>query len=133
MEASKKAKREAKKTGKQTSKKTSKKRHEDAEATLPQLVTSENGVEQEEVASGKVKFKGTMQHDEALHYLEAILNGLRKGKLQFKQGDERVALEPGVASVRVEVRAERKSAKEKLSLELSWHTGTEQEEKLEVD
>jgi amphi-Trp domain-containing protein len=98
----------------------------------PQVVAideSENGD-----GRGKVKFKGTMQHEEAVHYLEAILTGLRKGKLQFKQGDERVALAPSGATVRVEVKAEHKSNKEKLSLELSWYLGAQDtEDKLEVD
>lgn len=123
MEASKESKRD---------KKDSKKGPE-AKELPPQVVAadeSENGD-----TRGKVKFKGMMQHEEAVHYLEAILNGLRKGKLQFKQGEERVALAPNGASVRVEVKAERKSDKEKLSLELSWSTGEQddQTEKLEVD
>jgi amphi-Trp domain-containing protein len=124
MEASKESKRD---------KKDSKKAVE-AKELPPQVVAaddSENGD-----ARGKVKFKGTMQHEEAVHYLEAILNGLRKGKLQFKQGEERVALAPNGASVRVEVKAEHKSNKEKLSLELSWHLGDDEDEaddKLEVD
>lgn len=103
------------------------------EHALPQVEAAEAEPSEGE-GHGKVKFKGSMQHDEAVHYLEAILNGLRKGTLQFKQGEERVALTPSAATVRVEVKAERKDDKEKLSLELSWHTGPEEaEEKLEVD
>jgi amphi-Trp domain-containing protein len=123
MEASKESKRD---------KKDSKKAAE-AKELPPQVVAAEEGENGD--ARGKVKFKGTMQHEEAVHYLEAILNGLRKGKLQFKQGEERVALAPSGATVRVEVKAEHKSNKEKLSLELSWYLGDEDEDedKLEVD
>jgi amphi-Trp domain-containing protein len=120
MEASKESKRDKKES----------KKSQDARELPPQVVAAEDGDNGE--ARGKVKFKGIMQHEEAVHYLEAILNGLRKGKLQFKQGEERVALAPNGASVRVEVKAERKSDKEKLSLELSWHA-EEDEDKLEVD
>lgn len=121
MEASKENKRDKKESKKAV----------EAKDLPPQVVTAEESESGEE--RGKVKFKGMMQHEEAIHYLEAILNGLRKGKLQFKQGDERVALAPNGASVRVEVKAERKSDKEKLSLELSWHAAEEDEDKLEVD
>lgn len=127
---SKRAKKDSKKDSRKDSKKDSKKASE-GRALPPQIAASHEG--ENGKGHGKVKFKGIMQHDEAVHYLEAILSGLRKGKLQFKQGEERVALAPSGANVRVEVKAEHKTDKDRLSLELTWHTGEDSQDKLEVD
>lgn len=42
----------------------------------------------------KVKFKSVMLREEAISYFEAIVAGLKRGSIQFRQGDETVELKP---------------------------------------
>jgi amphi-Trp domain-containing protein len=87
-----------------------------------------DGQPQADKGKGKIKFKSKMQRDEVVHYFEAVATGLRKGRLQFRQGDDLLVLTPGEAGLKIEMKAEKKDGKERLSFELSWHTETEGEE-----
>ena len=72
----------------------------------------------------KVKFAAELHRDEAFIYFQSILDGLRKGKLQLKQGDKLLQLAPA-ESLEIEVKAAKKADKEKLSIELSWTDSTD--------
>jgi amphi-Trp domain-containing protein len=69
----------------------------------------------------RIEFSSSMQRDEAIAYFEAIIGGLRKGALQFKQGGESLALTPP-PYLEVDVVASRKADKEKVVFELSWRS-----------
>lgn len=68
---------------------------------------------------GDVKFHSMMPLEEAVSYFEAIISGLKKGAVCFKQGDQNLQLEPP-SYLAVEVRAGRKKGKEKISFEIEW-------------
>ena len=52
-------------------------------------------------------------------YLQAVLDGLQRGKIELEQNDTRVELKPhGLISFRV--KAKRKGERSKLSIKLSW-------------
>ena len=71
--------------------------------------------------NGKVKYESSLPRDEAIAYFEAIVKGLKKGQIQFKQGDQNVIVAPA-EYLEVEVKAARKGQKEKVSFEISWRT-----------
>jgi amphi-Trp domain-containing protein len=85
---------------------------EDVELENPKL----NGASQEK---RKVKFDSAMPRDEAVSYFEAILAGLKQGKLHFKQGEKTLVVSPA-DHLAVEVKAARKGQREKVPFELSW-------------
>lgn len=72
-------------------------------------------------ASGKLRFESPVGRDEVAAYFEAIVEGLRKGTLQFRQGEDSLILSPP-DRVGIEVKVERKSGREKLSFEIEWRT-----------
>ena len=67
----------------------------------------------------KVSFDATMEREEAVSYFEAIVAGLKSGTIQFRQGEESLTLDVG-DHVAVEVKAQRKGEKGKVTFELSW-------------
>lgn len=71
--------------------------------------------------NSRVKFESTLTRLEAVAYFEAIVAGLRKGALKFKQGEDAISLSPA-EHVDVEVKAQRKRGKENVSFEIAWHT-----------
>ena len=71
--------------------------------------------------SGKLRFESPVGRDEVAAYFEAIVEGLRKGSLQFRQGEDALILSPP-DRVEIEVKVERKSGREKLSFEIEWRT-----------
>jgi amphi-Trp domain-containing protein len=68
---------------------------------------------------GKINFESVMQRTEAVAYFGALVDGLRHGRLQFRLGDESLSLEP-TDQVQVEVKAQKKGDKERVSFELEW-------------
>jgi len=62
-----------------------------------------------------------MPRDEAVAYFDALVAGLKKGSVRFKQGDETVIVNPSDL-VDVEIRARTKGDKEKVTFELSWQS-----------
>ena len=81
-------------------------------------------------SKAKIKFSSSMQRGEAVAYFSALVDGLRHGRLQFRHGEESVALEPS-ERVTIEVKAARKGDKERVSFELEWKRSGR--ESLEVD
>ena len=68
----------------------------------------------------KVKFESSLSRLEAVTYFDAIVAGLKKGALNFKQGEDAVAFAlPD--HVEIEVRAERKKGRENISFDITWH------------
>ena len=82
-------------------------------------------------AKGKIKFESAMQRGEAVAYFSALVEGLRRGQLQFRHGDEHLSLTPS-EQVYVEVKASLKGDKEKVAFELEWRNGPG-EESVELD
>lgn len=78
---------------------------------------------------GKISFRSVLPRDEAAAYFDALLSGLRKGTLNFKQSDAQLELNLPV-QLNVEVKAERKGAKEKVTFELSWREPDEPDLKI---
>src|SRR4051812_17564398 len=68
---------------------------------------------------GKINFEAVMQRTEAVAYFGALVDGLRHGRLQFKHGDDSLSLEP-TEQVQVEVKAQKKGDRERVSFELEW-------------
>ncbi len=72
-------------------------------------------------ASGKLRFESPVGRDEVAAYFEAIVDGLRKGSLQFRQGEQSLILSPP-DRVEIGVKVERKGGREKLRFEIDWRT-----------
>ena len=90
------------------------------EATEEEAVAEADGEEPKEKQTKlKVKFAAELHRDEALVYFQSILDGLRRGKLQLKQGSKLLELAPS-ETLEIEVKAAKKSNKEKLTIELAW-------------
>jgi amphi-Trp domain-containing protein len=79
----------------------------------------EEGTDPKRKAKGKIKFESVMQRSEAVAYFGALVDGLRHGKLQFRYGEEDLALNPS-EQVLVEVKASKKGDKERVAFELEW-------------
>lgn len=67
----------------------------------------------------KVKFKQVISRDEAVTYLEDMLDSLKSGSLVVQRDDDQLVLKPS-ERLEVEVEAKVKKHKRKFSLELSW-------------
>lgn len=83
----------------------------------------------EDKAKSKISFESVLPRDEAVAYFDALLSGLRNGALNFKQSDAalELTLPPQLG---VEVKAERKGRKEKVTFELSWRQPDERDLKI---
>lgn len=67
----------------------------------------------------ELKAELLMALPELTQYLEAIVTGLREGRVYLEHGDEVVGLTPA-PTVTLEIEAKQKKDKEKLCLEISW-------------
>lgn len=67
----------------------------------------------------KIDFEGTMPRNEAVSYFEAIVGGLRSGRLEFKQGEQILVLSPP-DRLQVEVKAQSKGNKGRVVFEIEW-------------
>ena len=67
----------------------------------------------------KISFEAKMPRTEAVSYFEAIVGGLRSGRLEFKQDGETLVLSPP-EQLEVEVKAQRKGDKGKVVFEIAW-------------
>jgi amphi-Trp domain-containing protein len=77
-------------------------------------------------AKGKIKFESVMQRSEAVAYFGALVDGLRHGQLQFKNGETDLALNPS-EQVAVELKVSKKGDKEKVAFELEWLRSPEEQ------
>jgi len=93
--------------------------HEDDKADADAELEASNSDDPRRKQKGKIKFESVMQRSEAVAYFSALVDGLRHGQLQFRHGDEDLALAPG-EQVAVEVKATKKGDKEKVAFELEW-------------
>jgi amphi-Trp domain-containing protein len=70
----------------------------------------------------KIEFEATLPRNEAVSYFEAIVGGLRSGRLEFKQGDQTLILNPP-ERLEIEVSAQSKGSKGSVTFEISWDDG----------
>lgn len=69
----------------------------------------------------KIKYDRRMQREEAVTYFTSLIAGIEKGGVQFKQANKSLVLAPS-DQVDVEIKAEIKGRKEKVTFEISWVT-----------
>jgi amphi-Trp domain-containing protein len=67
----------------------------------------------------KISFEASMPRNEAVSYFEAIVGGLRSGRLEFKQGDKTLILNPP-DRLEIEVKAQSKGTKGSVVFEIEW-------------
>ena len=79
----------------------------------------------------KVSLKQHLATEDAIRYLEDLVQAYKDGKIVVEQGENVVNIEPG-ADVTVEVGAKQKEGKAKFSLELAWRTPQPGEKEEEV-
>ena len=54
-----------------------------------------------------------------VNYLNALIEGFSKGEISFKQNSGQIVLNPN-GLVQMEIKAQRKTSKSKLSIKFSW-------------
>lgn len=79
-----------------------------------------NGKNGKKSAKQRIKFESHLPTEEAVAYFEAIVTGLKKGRVQFNQAGESLSFDLP-AHLDVEVKASRSGDKEKVVFELAWH------------
>jgi len=67
----------------------------------------------------KIGYEAAMPRDEAVSYFESLVAGLRSGHLEFRQDDQILVLAPP-DQLEIEVSAQQKGDKGKVSFEISW-------------
>jgi amphi-Trp domain-containing protein len=67
----------------------------------------------------KIDFEGSMARNEAVSYFEAIIGGLRSGRLEFKQEGQTLVLSPP-DRLEIEVKAQAKGDKCSVVFEIEW-------------
>lgn len=67
----------------------------------------------------KINYEAAMPRDEAVSYFEAIVGGLRSGRLEFKQDGDSLILNPP-DQLEIEVKAQSKGDKAKIVFEIAW-------------
>jgi amphi-Trp domain-containing protein len=90
--------------------------------------TRTNGAPEE---PSKVKFESQLAREEAVSYFEALVEGMKKGTIQLKQGSDSITLRPA-GQVAVEVKASRKGDKEKITFEIAWRSGEAADRNLKI-
>jgi amphi-Trp domain-containing protein len=76
----------------------------------------------------KIDFEGSMPRNEAVSYFEAIVGGLRSGRLEFKQDGQTLVLSPP-DRLDIEVKAQAKGDKCRIVFEIEW---SEEKRTLEI-
>lgn len=67
----------------------------------------------------KISYEAAMPRSEAVSYFEAIVGGLRSGRLEFRQEGDHLVLSPP-DQLEIEVKAQRKGDKAKVVFEIAW-------------
>ncbi|EDM81577.1 hypothetical protein PPSIR1_21709 [Plesiocystis pacifica SIR-1] len=67
----------------------------------------------------KINFEASMPRGEAVSYFDAIVGGLKSGRLEFRQDGDVLVLNPP-EQLEIEVKASRKSDKGKVVFEIEW-------------
>ena len=81
-----------------------------------------NGERAKKADAGKFKFDSTMSREDAVAYFQAIVDGLKHGIVNFKQGDRSLTVNPA-SVLDVEVKASSKGKEKKITFEISWRAG----------
>lgn len=84
--------------------------------------TDESRGESRKSSKQKISFDSRMDRAEAVTYFEAIVAGLKSGRVEFRQGEDELVLSVG-EDVEVAVKASKKGEKEKVSFSLEWREG----------
>ncbi|PRQ06662.1 amphi-Trp domain-containing protein [Enhygromyxa salina] len=66
-----------------------------------------------------IGYEAAMPRTEAVSYFESLVGGLRSGRLEFKQDDQSLVLNPP-DQLLIEVKAQRKGDKAKVVFEIAW-------------
>jgi len=83
----------------------------------------EDEEEDEDDDKGAIDFEATLPRSEAVSYFEAIIAGLKSGRLEFRQGEDSVVFNlPD--RVELEVEAKLKGDKGKIEFEIQWSKKT---------
>lgn len=83
------------------------------------MTTTNTDKKESKTDKADVKFNCMMPLEEAVSYFEAIVAGLKKGTISFKQGEQSLKLNPP-AHLSVDVRAGTRKDRERISFELEW-------------
>ena len=67
----------------------------------------------------EVSFKGRLEQQQAMAYLNELVTGLKTGTVYVQNGDGYVSLSPGKL-INIEIEAVEKKDKEKLVIEMTW-------------
>ncbi|HLT35179.1 MAG TPA: amphi-Trp domain-containing protein [Enhygromyxa sp.] len=67
----------------------------------------------------EIEFEATMPRGEVVSYFEAIVGGLRSGRLEFRQAGDTLILSPP-ENLKIEVKARQKGDKGKIAFEIEW-------------
>ena len=70
-----------------------------------------------------IELKKVMELPNVVEYLEALVEGLKAGKVVVEKGGKYISLNPP-SVMEVEIEAKQKKDKAKFALELSWKSGT---------
>ena len=79
----------------------------------------------------KLNFKKSSSRDEAVTYFQAIIDGIKKGSIEFKQEGESLMLHPA-RDLSLEIKASAKGDNEKVTFKISWIKPSFIEPKLEI-
>jgi amphi-Trp domain-containing protein len=88
----------------------------------------EEAEDKEKKKKAKIEFESNMPRSEAVSYFEAIVGGLRSGRLEFRQAGNTLVLSPP-ERLEIEVKAQQKGEKGKIVFEISW---SEEHRSLEI-
>ena len=72
-----------------------------------------------------IELKKVMELSNVVEYLEALVEGLKAGKVVVEKGGKYISLSPP-SVMEVEIEAKQKKEKAKFALELSWKSGAVQ-------
>lgn len=95
------------------------------EKTAASVVKKSSGSEKKR-KKARLRFESKMDREELATYLEAIAKGLRKGGIQFRQGETSLTLSPP-ARVGADVKVSYEKGREKVAVEVEWSTDDPQQ------
>ena len=77
------------------------------------------------------QYESLQDNQSIVKYLNALADGFSKGELAFKKSNENFILNPD-GLIQLEIKAQRKTSKSKLSIKFSWKEGALAKEKHET-
>lgn len=77
------------------------------------------------------EFESLQDRERVLHYLEALVEGVREGTIRLGYGDQSLELSPG-GLIELQLRAKRRAGRAKLSLRLAWREDESKAPVLEI-